>query len=68
MSSDGFINAEGERQRRLAIPGTNATVTWLGDEDPTDEDIEAFQALVDAVMENEMRFREPRERKEEDDS
>ena len=48
--SGEFRDAEGNRRRRFAIPGTDGWVTWLGEEDPTEEDLEAFKALAEAAI------------------
>lgn len=54
----GFINAEGVHQRRMQVPDRTAQFTWLGNEDPSKEFLEAMQALVDAVTDEEMKRRE----------
>lgn len=46
-----FEGGKLRRRRRLQVPGRQAWFTWVGDEDPTDEDIKAMQALVDGAIE-----------------
>ena len=49
MSGD-FEGGRLRRRRRLKVLDRDAWFTWVGDEDPTDEDMKAMQALVDAAM------------------
>ena len=46
-----FSGGKLRRRRRLQVPGRDAWFTWVGDEDPTEEDMRAMQALVDAALE-----------------
>jgi len=48
FGSDGALR----RRRRLKVPGRDAWFTWVGDEDPTEEDMKAMTALIDAAIED----------------
>ena len=50
---DSFFEKEVRYRRRLKVLDRDAWFTWTRKEDPTDKDMKAMQALVDAAMEME---------------